>query len=270
MEMLRRATFRAVNTIGIPSLVALLLGVPAMIGFVTQIWGAISQPQRSIAVACMVLVIIAIGIFVYGQTKRELMVIPKLIYRMSERANEITSKITLHSDSEELTQFLSLVGLVGHSFEKITDYETFRTKAPMLIKEAQSQANRIKKDPKQSARVVRFIHEGYVRKILDNDDEYQRLKKRLLTKWPIIPTTELSANIITYNKLAVVKCSCVLMLTTKDPRILEVVPMADLLDAKIEMDVLDEKLSMMLAKVNQSIDQYYAGNLRKGENEKGR
>lgn len=268
--MLRRATLRASSTIGIPSLLALLLGVPAMIAFIVQIWSALSQGQRSITVACIVLIIIAIGLFVYGQVRRELMVIPRIIYRMSERANELTGKIILNPDSEELRQFLSLIDMPGNDLAKILDYDTFKRIAPKLIPEVTAKANKARVNPQQSLRILQFIYEGYVRDALDNDNEYQNLKTLLRTKSPIIPTTELSQNILSYNKLAVTRCSCALMLQPSDERVLEVIPISYQLDAKIEMGKIDENLMVMLAKVNQSIDHYYNGDIQKDEGKKGK
>jgi len=271
MEMLRRATVRLVNTVGLPSLLALLVGVPALVGFVIAIWKALSDDERAIAIACIVLVVIAVVIFIYGQTRRELMIIPKIIYRMSERTNEIADNITFTSDSDELKQFSSLIGMVGHSFEKINDYETFKLKAPELIKEAQSRTNFIKRDPKQGLRVLKFIYEGHIRKVIEGDIEYQRLKNWLQSKWPTIPTTELSQNIIIYNKVAIIRCSCALYLKNmSNPLILDFIPTIDQLDAKIEMENLDEKLSNMLANVNQSIDRYYRNNMQKEDGQNSR
>lgn len=232
MEMLRRATLRAVSAIGFPSLFALLLGVPAMIGFVTQVWSALSPNQRALSVTCIVLVIVAIGIFVYGQVRRELMVIPRIIYRMSERADELTGKLVVQTDSEHLTQLLSLIGMPGYELSKITDYDTFKRVSPDLIKEVTAKANKARRDPQQSLRIMSFIYEGYVRDALENDKEYQKLKMRLREKSPIIPTTELSQSIINYNKASIMRCSFALIAQTDDKRILDLVPISDQLDGK--------------------------------------
>ena len=52
------------------------------------------------------------------------MVIPRIIYRMSERASELTAKIIVTADSEKLTQFLSLINMPSNQLSKITDYVT--------------------------------------------------------------------------------------------------------------------------------------------------
>jgi hypothetical protein len=56
------------------------------------------------------------------------------------------------------------------------------------------------------------------------------------------------------------------MTQTDDKRILDVIPIADQLDAKIGLAKIDEQLTVRLASVNQSIDHYYRGS--KDENKK--
>lgn len=269
MEMLRRATFKAVSTIGIPSLLALLLGVPSMTVFIYNIWNALTQSQKSIVVAMLVLIAVAIGIFIYGQVKRELMVIPKIMYKMNERAKVLTNKIEMNPDSEEFKQFMTLAGMSGSkTFEKINDYDTFKERMPAILKEAKARGEIIKSDTKQSMRILRFIHEGHIRKVLEDDTVYQRLKNYLQSKAPIIPTPELSQNIITYNKSTIIRCSFALLTRTDNPQIKDLIPITYQLDAKMEIDNLDEKLMVMLANVNQSIDRYYNGSIYKEESTK--
>jgi len=109
-----------------------------------------------------------------------------------------------------------------------------------------------------------------VRDALDNDKEYQNLKTQLKHKAPIIPTIELSQNIIEYNKMAILRCAYSLMALTDDKKVLDVIPISYQLDAKIDKEKIDDQLMKMLARVNQSIDNYYTGNTQKDEGEKRR
>ncbi|MDZ4230466.1 MAG: hypothetical protein U1B77_01455, partial [Dehalococcoidales bacterium] len=66
-----------------------------MIALLTQIWNQLTITQRVICVTFITLVIIAVCVFIWGQTRRELMVLPRIIYKMSQRANEVTQKLTI-------------------------------------------------------------------------------------------------------------------------------------------------------------------------------
>jgi hypothetical protein len=192
------------------------------------------------------------------------MAIPRVMYRMHLRAVDLTDQLKFAPSKEEFEQFLSLIGLDPAVFAGITDYDGFVKASPRLIQMAEARGQRVKLDPKQSWRVLQFIYEGYVRKALDEDRGYQRLKQILDKMSPVIPTVELSQAILAYNKLSIVRCSSALMVLTKDERILKVIPIPYQLDAKREMDTMDEKLKLMLAKVTQCIDEYYGENKGKG------
>ena len=59
---------KLLDTIGIKSIFAFIIGVPAMIAFIMSIWAGLSPNERIIAITSGTILLIAVILFIYDRT----------------------------------------------------------------------------------------------------------------------------------------------------------------------------------------------------------
>jgi hypothetical protein len=90
------------ETIGIPQIIAILIGVPTMTIFVWSIWQSLTLSHQIIAVTSGCAIMLVISLFIYGQTRKILYVIPDLLYKMNSIVQNHAISINFITDLKEV------------------------------------------------------------------------------------------------------------------------------------------------------------------------
>ena len=71
-----------VRVIGLYETISIIVGVPAMIALIINIWYSLTNSQQIVTVIVSVIILAAIGLFIYSQTRKRLYRIPNILHQM--------------------------------------------------------------------------------------------------------------------------------------------------------------------------------------------
>jgi len=253
------------DRIGIQSLVAFFIGVPAMIIFIQSIWNALSQDQRILAVVFGSLLLVAIILFIYSRTRKILYVIPMLLHKMHGRTVELASSLNPESLSEEdLNNFMSLTAINMVQLQSlkssIPNIDSLINFAPDLIKIAENGSEKTKTDRDAVWRLQYFMFERIgLKEALKQDKMYGKLRKRLDKIQ--IPTVEIRQSILDCENISHIIGTWLPILHLPIGKAIyqTIFPLPFKIDSEVKVDELNNQMKLLLSKVEESIDKYYKG-----------
>ena len=267
------------ETLGLPQLVAFALGVPAMIVLIGAIWNSLSLTQQIIVGICASLIFRAISLFIYGQTKKTLYVIPTLLYQMRCRSAELARGLNIKAD--DAVEFASLVGidipdtiksLLGSSeIERLGSLDAESLLKDSVFKEFINWvANTVPEQTKHSIeldedivdRAPRYMSKAVGLDSLQSTDKiYQKLSQRLGRLRPLIPTAEISISVNKYIRAFRITNSLLPILQpATNTLVFEAIPLKLTTDISRVPDTIEDLMTTLLAEVREGIDKYYKGN----------
>lgn len=267
------------ETVGLFQLVAFALGVPAMIAFTSVIWHSLSPNQQILATVFVCLIVLAVALFIYGQTRKALYVIPTLLYQMRCRSAELACGLNIKTD--DVVGFASLAGvdipdtissLLGSSeIERLGSLDT-----ESLIKDSDFRefikqvANTVPEQVKHSMeldegimdRVPRYMSKAAgLDSLLSTDKIYQKLSQRLDSLRPLIPTAEISISVNKYIRaIRMTNSLSPILQAATHSLVFEAVPLELTTDISGIPDSIEDFMATLLAEVREGINKYYKGN----------
>lgn len=252
-----------VQTIGLGETISIIIGVPAMITMIANIWHSLSTNQQIIVAILGTVILVAVGWFIYSRLRKVLYVIPKILYQMHLRTVELASHLNIMTlPQEDLIKLLSLVSIdATQLYSSIKDFESVLSSAPELIEIAEKQSEKAKGEEETPQRVFYLMYEKIgLKNALEVDKQYQKLKRKLDKLIPIVPTEEINQAILEYNKTSHIVGTFSPMCTTIDDQIIQILPLEYNIDRTLKIEQLDEVMTLLLSKVWESIGKYYKGN----------
>lgn len=252
-----------VQVIGLYEAISIIVGVPAMVTLIINIWHSLTNNQQIIVVIVSILILMAIGLFIYGQIKKRLYRIPKILHQMHERTFTLASELdAMALSQEDWADLLSLIDIdASQVFSSITDLESLMVSAPELLKTVETQAERAIEDEKETAqRAFYLIYDKMgLRGKLQADKQYQKSKQSLDKLIPIIPTEEISQAVLEYEKSSRIVSAFLPIFCTTNAQVLQILPLQCKIDQTRLMEQSNEKMTLLLSKVWEAINKYYKG-----------
>lgn len=269
------------ETLGLPEFIAFVLGVPAMITFISVIWDSLSLKQQIVVSVCVCLILLAVALFIYGQTRKVLYVIPTLLHEMRCRSAELARGLNIKAD--DAVKFASLTGIdipdtvKGLLEESSPEVERLRSlDTDSLIKDSaisdlinwvintvpEQTKHSIELDKDIMDRVPRYMGKSTgLEDLLSTDKIYQKLSQRLEKLRPLIPTVEISVAVNKYIKAFKITNNLLPSLQAiNDELVLKVIPLKLTTDISGIPDKIEDSMTTLLAEVRESINKYYKGN----------
>ena len=252
------------ETIGIPQIITFIIGVPAMIGFICVIWQALSFSHQVIAVILGIVVLVAIILFVYFQTKKKLYVIPKLILKIHQRTIELAANLKIEDMAlQDFTDFISLTDIDTKQLEtlksSIPDIDSLINLAPELIRLAEMGAEHAKTDKEAVWRLQYFMY-GKVglKQAIKQDKIYQKLKRQLDSIQ--IPNPIIERAIFDCESLSLIMGTWSPVLQAEGiEKIQDVFPLSYKIDRELKIDELGKQIKLAISKLIEVINGYYKG-----------
>jgi len=252
------------DTIGIPVVFGFVVGIPAMIGFVITIWDALSNEKRILVCFCALLILIAVGLYIWGRTRKVLYKIPPLLYQMEYRCEELSHnlKFSIRQHLIALTLVDGLPSKVGVTINELlaaSDGEFDNLMARPANKAMIKELSQVVLNPASSNRIVTFYEKSSgIEDLLRQDKQYCALNKKLEHLKTIVPTQEITEYI--NHHLEVVKaCACFPFLAGNIMNTAEIWPLKSIIDLSITISVLKDNRAMSLARIREAIGKYYKG-----------
>ena len=249
-----------VQAIGLYETISVIIGVPAMITLIINIWRSLTQNQQIVVVVVSILILAAIGLFISSQIKKRLYRIPKILYQMHKRTLELASKLDAMAMSEEdFAGFMSLVSIdTAQLFSSIKDLESLAAYAPDVIKTVETQTEKLKDEKETPQRVFYLLYDKMgLKDALESDRQYQKLKQSLDKLMPIIPNKEISEAVLEYEKSSRIACTFLPLFRTSNKQVLQILPLQYKIDQTRLTEQTDERLTLLLSKVWECINNYY-------------
>lgn len=245
-----------VDTIGIPSIIAFIVGVPALITLVISIWGVLSWNRQIIVGITSGLILIAITLFIYGQTRKILYKIPHLLLKRHSIIRKHAKSINIVKDISE-PDFYNAYKLIGIDFAKLVPCNTLdeiRNKIDVLYA-------RVNEKGTSSEEYEQFC--DYLMKktglllLLEQDRSYKKLSDQLTKMYQLIPNEDILTAIKEFIKISNSMNVCLPLTQVPDEVQIQVFPV------KLEANYvrINEKLDNIileaLVKVREGINRYY-------------
>jgi len=252
------------DTIGIPGFLGFIVGIPAMIGFIITIWDALSNEKRILVCSCALLILVAVGLYIWGRTRKVLYKIPLLLYQMECRCEELSHnlKFSIRQHLMALTLIDGLPSKVGITLNELlaaSDGEFDELIARPANKTMIKELSQVVLNPDSSNRIVTFYNKSSgIDDLLRQDKQYCALNKKLEHLKIIVPTVEIAAYI--NHHLEVVKaCACFPSLAGNIMNTVEIWPLKSIIDLSITISVLKDNRVKSLAIIREAIGKYYKG-----------
>jgi hypothetical protein len=243
------------DTIGISTVFAIILGVPAMILFVSAIWQALCPNQRTMAIVSGSFLLFAVVWFIYSRTRKKLYTIPNLLYRMhaiyQTCANEIDTSEMKEDTSKNL---LKIVGLESN----ITNENEIGEKLDLLY--SQSKEKVISPEDVE-AMVNYFSNKSGLQLRLEKDQNYVKIMKKINTMRSLLPSEGIALAVNDF--IIESKVSTCLDILTRIPT-----DVLSMYSVKLEAKIIsiraniNNDILVSLAKVRESIEMYYKGGMK--------
>ena len=250
------------ENVGIPTIVAIVLGVPAMIVLIVDIWQVMSLSQQIVAgVSCSVIAL-AVALFVWGRIKKKLYAIPPILTQMKARTMELAKDLDavkpINENHDELKSLMNIdIDQLMSSLET-QDIEGLKSGAKEVFKMAEVQSQKAREQEGQPMRIFWFFYEIIgLKRALDTDMQYTQLTKELNKIQPHIPNVETNKAIVECKNMSRIIGTFLPIFSMSDPQILQVLPLPYKLDCTMKMEELDNMMNASIAKVRECIDNYY-------------
>lgn len=252
-----------VQVIGLYETISIVVGVPAMIVLIINIWRSLTNSQQIVVVIVSVIILAAIGLFIYSQIRKRLYRIPEILHQMHKRTLQLSSELGATALSQEdFADFMSLIKIdASQLFSSIADLESLKAFAPELIKTVETQTEKVVEDEKET--VQRAFYLMYdkmgLRGALEADRQYQKLKQSLDKLMPTIPTEEISKAVLGYEKSSRIIGAFWPLFCNLGDQVLQILPLQYKIDRTRLTEQADEKMTLLLSKVWEAINKYYKG-----------
>lgn len=247
----------------IPTLIATIIGVSGMIVGICDVWHALSPSRQIIAGVMGGIVVVALVIFIYGQLRKTLYVIPTILHRMHIRSYELAMQLRPELNEKDLVDLLSLIHIDSTEFVlSVLSVEAEQLKevvAPQLLEMTVSQTEKAQEEKEAPQRIFWFFYEKVgLKEALEKDKKYQHLEQQLDKVWlHDVPTTEISTAIGEYKSTSRVICTLLPIVQASDTQTLQLIPLSRRLDIPRKIEEVETTMKGALAKVRESIDKYY-------------
>lgn len=246
------------NTIGLQSLVAFVIGVPSMIALVIAIWAALDPNRKIIAGLSSGLILFSICLFIYGQTRKRLYIIPNLLYKMHAITRNHANEIDLITDLKE-DDFFNAYRLINIDFANMASSNTTELRA--LLDAFYSRYKDITIPDEDSDNFCYYLRKksGLLNK-LEQDEEYVKVLERVKQLKLSIPSEDVMEAV---NKF--IKASDTANSVSPFFRLIKNADKEtpELFTPKIEavlgilINNIDDEVIKALTGVRESIDKYY-------------
>jgi len=252
------------TTIDLFSIVAIIIGVSTMIASIYTVWHALTFHEQIIAVTTGSLFTMAVILFIYGQTRKKLYVIPNLLLNIHKRGIEVALGLNIDEiNSEKLYMgILNLIGVDPNIIMKpITSESDIANLNKVIYLEYKA---KVESDEIFFDRFCTYL--SYMFKLkekLDNDKKYSILKDKVNKMRFLLPTEEMAKMITSYYRDSEQICSFVPLSKTYDESIQKEFPLEKILPLDLRMDYLrvqdkiDDDMKLSFSKVRESIERYY-------------
>ncbi|MHB8085240.1 MAG: hypothetical protein ACYDHZ_05410 [Dehalococcoidia bacterium] len=260
------------DTIGIPEFIAFIVGAPTVVAVIATIWNALSLQQQIIVAICGILIIGALGLFIYGHTRKVLYKIPSLLYQMQCRCEELSCKlkcnVRVHLKALTLVDKLpdkvkvTINALLAASDEEITNPTTYPAAFDQLhlTKKDLGDLDKITLDSISSKRIVTFYEKVLgIDELLKQDWQYRTLDRKLDKLKIIAPTEEITVAINNYLS-AMKACACFQSIVVNAVNTKQMWSLKTFVDLSITTSSLEDERSKSFTKVREAIGKYYKGN----------
>jgi len=252
-----------VQVIGLYETISVIVGVPALITLIINIWHSLTNTQQIILVTVTTLILVAIGLFIYGQVKKRLYRIPEILHQMHKRTLQLSSGLSATAMSQEdFADFMSLIKIdASQLFSSIGDLESLKTVAPKLVKTVETQTEKVVEDEKETGQRAFYLMYDRLglRGALDTDRHYQKSKQSLDKLMPTIPTEEISKAVLAYEKSSRILGAFWPLFCNPGDQVLQILPLQYKIDRIRLTEQADEKMALLLSKVREAINKYYKG-----------
>lgn len=259
-------TFKAitvvVQVIGLYETISIIVGVPAMIVLIINIWHSLTNSQQIVAVIVSVIILVAIGLFIYGQVKKRLYRIPEILHQMHKRTFELASKLdAMALPQEDFAGFMSLISVdAAQLFSSIKDFESLTASAPEIIKTVETQSDKHKDEKETPQRVFYLLYDKMgLKGALESDGQYHKLKQSLNKLMPIVPTKEITKAVLEYEKSSRIAGTFLPFFLTSNEQVLQILPLQYKIDQTRLTEETDERMTLLLSEVWEAINKYYKG-----------
>jgi len=253
-----------VQVIGLYETISIIVGVPAMIALIINIWYSLTNSQQIVTVIVSVIILAAIGLFIYSQTRKRLYRIPNILHQMHKRMLELASELDATALSQEdFADLMSLINIdASQLYSSITDLESLAASAPELIKAVETQTEKVARDEEKTGQRAFYLMYDKIglKRALEADRQYQKLKQSLNQLMPVIPTEEISRAVLEYEKSSRIVCAFLPIFCCTNEQIQQVLPLQYKIDETLVVEQSNEKMALLLSKVWEAIDKYYKGN----------
>jgi hypothetical protein len=249
-----------VETIGLPTLLSIVIGVPAMITFIRAIWEGLSPRGQIIAIVSITLISLAIGLFIYGQARKILYGIPKILHQMHLRTIQLASHLSITTlPKEDFVSFMSLVNIDSKEiFASIADLNSLLSSVPKLVEIAETQSGKVKTEKETPLRIFYFMYEKIgLKEALETDKLYKQLKQKLSRIQSLVPTVEMSQAILEYDMKSRIIGTFLPMFETIPDEMFQILPLPYKIDRIRKVEELNNQMATQLARVRECIDKYY-------------
>jgi len=253
-----------VRVIGLYEIISIIIGVPAIILLVINIWHSLTNSQQIVAIIVSVIILAAIGLFIYSQIRKRLYRIPKVLHQMYKRMLELASELDATALSQEdFADLMSLINIdASQLYSSITDLESLAAFAPELIKAVETQVEKVAKDEEKTGQRTFYLMYDKVglKRALEADRQYQKLKQSLNKLMPVIPTVEINRAVLEYEKSSRIVCTFLPIFSCTSEQVQQALPLQYKIDETLIVEQSNEKMALLLSKVWEAIDKYYKGN----------
>jgi len=254
-----------VETVGLPAVISTIVGVPAMITLLVTIWSSLSQNQRIVVTVSVAVIVFAVVYAFYGQTRKVLYVIPKILLQMHMRRAELASQLRVATlTAEDYAEFMSLVNIdatqVRTSLLGVKDLDSLVGHIPDLIKLAETQTDSAKKEAETPLRVYEYMYDKIgLKKAVEGDKIHQNLSQQLNKLNPLVPSVDIRTAIITYNNVSRAGCSFLPLFQSIGDQMIQLLPLKYKIDRTRKVEQFNDQMMILLARVRETIDKYYKG-----------
>lgn len=251
-----------IETIGIPTLIAVIIGVPAIIIFIQTIWHSLGFNQQIIAGISGSIFLLAVIVFFIIQTRKKLLVIPNLLHKMHCIKKEHSAKLSIDKmESKDLEKIAELYGIdLPSVFSSLKDVSQIPAIVGGICEKVQSNLD---SDPKAVERIVAYTNKkSGLDEMLNKDKEYSKLSQQLSKIRNLIPTEEMSLAVNNYIRASDTYNSITPLFRFPDDFISQ---LPQYIPIKIEAEFMsidtkvEDEMNVLLAKVRESIIKYYKG-----------
>jgi len=246
------------ENIRLTSIIALVGGASAMITFILTVWQNLSFTERIVASVSLIVFFAMVFLFVYGQTKKTLNVIPLLLYKIHSIAQRHIIEINIADMNEQ--DLLNWLNLIDFDKEIIAIASSVKDWSEIPSRFETLYSKYIDKDISDDDVedfINYFISKSNLQKILESDKQYIKIMREINRKRLSIPTEAMALAVNKFLRDSN-SANCLSVLCQIPAEILPKL-FTPKLEAKfLTMNInINKNIATSLAIVKESIDRYY-------------